>query len=50
MGMVHATLNNISFISWRSVLLVEKTGVHTEKITNLPQVAAYIQDGDHCKK
>ena len=26
----NATFNNISVISWRSVLLVEKTGVHWE--------------------
>jgi hypothetical protein len=26
----NATFNNISFISWRSVLLVEKTGVPGE--------------------
>jgi hypothetical protein len=25
-----ATFNNISFISWRSVLLMEETGVHGE--------------------
>jgi hypothetical protein len=30
----NATFNNISVISWRSVLVVEKT----EKTTNLPQV------------
>jgi len=32
----NATFNNISVISWRSVLLVEETGVH-EKTTDLPQ-------------
>ena len=32
-----ATFNNISAISWRSVLLVEETGVHGET-TNLSQV------------
>ena len=32
---LNATFNNISFISWRSFLLVEETG---EKTTNLPQV------------
>ena len=26
----NATFNNISFISWSSVLLVEETGVHKE--------------------
>jgi len=26
----NATFNNISIISWRSVLLVEETGVHGE--------------------
>ena len=34
----NATFNNISIISWRSVLLVEETGVHPEKTTDLPQV------------
>jgi hypothetical protein len=33
-----ATSNNISVISWRSVLLVEESGVHGEKTTDLPQV------------
>ena len=33
----NATFNNISVISWRSVLLVEDTGV-SEKSTELPQV------------
>ena len=33
----NATFNNISVISWRSVLLVEETGVHGET-TYLPQV------------
>jgi hypothetical protein len=33
---LNATLNNISVISWRSVLLVKETGVKT---TNLPQVS-----------
>jgi hypothetical protein len=33
----NATVINISAISWRSVLLVEETGV-PEKTTNLPQV------------
>ena len=33
----NATFNNISAISWRSVLLVEETGV-PEKATDLPQV------------
>ena len=28
--MFNATFNNISAISWRSVLLVEETGVHRE--------------------
>jgi len=32
----NATLNNISAIQWRSVLLVEETRV-TEKTTDLPQ-------------
>ena len=33
----NATFNNITFISWRSVLLVEETGV-PEKNNDLPQV------------
>ena len=33
----NATFNNITFISWRSVLLVEETGVPGEK-HRLPQV------------
>jgi hypothetical protein len=33
----NATFNNILVISWRSVLLVEETGV-PEKTTDLPQV------------
>ena len=33
----NATFNNISAISWWSVLLVEETGV-PEKTTDLPQV------------
>ena len=38
-----ATFNNISVISWRSVLLVEETGVPEEikgnnKITELPAI------------
>jgi hypothetical protein len=33
----NATFNNISVISWRSVLLVEETGV-PGKTTGLPQV------------
>jgi hypothetical protein len=28
--MLNATFNNISVISWRSVLLVDETGVHGE--------------------
>jgi len=27
---LNATFNNISVISWRSILLVEETGVHGE--------------------
>ena len=34
----NATFNNISVISWRSVLLVDKTGIPPEKTTDLPQV------------
>jgi hypothetical protein len=33
----NATFNNISVISWQSVVLVEETGV-PEKTTDLPQV------------
>jgi hypothetical protein len=33
----NTTVNNISVISWRAVLLVEETGV-LEKITDLSQV------------
>jgi hypothetical protein len=36
--MFNATFNNISLISWRSVLLVEETRVSGEKKTDLPQV------------
>jgi hypothetical protein len=35
---VNATFNNISVISWRSVLLVEETGVADEKIMYLLRV------------
>ena len=34
----NATFNNISVISWRSVLLVEKTEVPGEITTNLSQL------------
>jgi hypothetical protein len=34
----NATFNNMSIISWRSVLLVEETGVSGEKKTDLSQV------------
>ena len=34
----NAPFNNISAISWRSVLLVGETGVPIEKTTDLPQV------------
>ena len=35
----NATFNNISVISWRSVLLVKETGVHPlENHLNLPQI------------
>jgi hypothetical protein len=36
---LNATFNNISFISWRSVLLVEKNRL-PEKTTDLLQVTA----------
>ena len=35
--MFNATFNNISVVSWQSVLLVEETGV-PGKTTDLPQV------------
>ena len=35
----NTTFNNISVISWWSVLLVEKNGVPGKKTTDLPQVA-----------
>ena len=35
---LNATFKNISAISWRSVLLVEKTRVPGEKTNDLPQV------------
>ena len=34
----NATFNNISVISWWSVLLVEEIGVHPEKTTDMSQV------------
>ena len=34
----NATFNNISVISWQSVLLVEETGVLKEKSNGLSQV------------
>jgi hypothetical protein len=34
----NATFNNISVISWRLGLLVENTGLHGEKTTDLSQV------------
>jgi hypothetical protein len=37
----NATFNNISVISWGSVLLAEETGV-PEKTTNLPNFIYYI--------
>jgi hypothetical protein len=46
---VNATFNNISVISWRSVLLVEETGVLGE---NLPKVTdklyhTFLDGGDY---
>ena len=41
---VNATLNNISVISWRSVLLVEETGVPEQ---NLLLVASHKQTSSH---
>jgi hypothetical protein len=34
----NATFNNISVISWQSILLEEETAEYTEKITDLSQV------------
>jgi hypothetical protein len=34
----NAIFNNISVISWWSVLLVEETGVYLEKTTDMSQV------------
>ena len=34
----NSTFNKFSIITWRSVLLVEETGVPVKKITDLPQV------------
>ena len=34
----NATFNNISFIFWQSVLLVEETGGNPEKTTDLSQL------------
>jgi len=34
----NATVNNISVVSWRSVLLVEETRLPVEKTTDLSQV------------
>jgi hypothetical protein len=39
----NATFKNISVVSWRSVLLVEKTGVPRE-ITDLPQITDKLYD------
>ena len=36
--MFNATFNNISVISWRSLLSLEETGVSIENHTYLPQV------------
>jgi len=40
----NTTFNNISVISWRSVLLVEETGVHRE---NQRPVASHLQTLSH---
>jgi len=37
----NATFNNISVISWRSVLLVEKTGVNHRLATSHRQILLY---------
>jgi hypothetical protein len=36
--LLNVTFNNISVISWRSILLVEETEVSGEKTTDLSQV------------
>ena len=36
--LLNVSFNNISVISWRSILLVEETEVPGEKTTDLPQV------------
>jgi hypothetical protein len=47
----NATFNNITFISWRSVLLVEETGVPGEKVcsllflTSMPVAKQYVSTG-----
>ena len=41
--MFNATFNNISVISWLSVLLVEKTGVLGEKTTEYNSVLVEIE-------
>ena len=38
LGVRYAFFDNISLISWRSVLLVGETGVPIEKTTDQPQV------------
>ena len=35
---LNATFNNISDISWQSILLMEETGLPREKTIDLPQV------------
>ena len=37
----NATFNSSSFISWRSVLLVEETGVLGENVIKLPVVKIF---------
>jgi hypothetical protein len=39
----NATFNNISFISWRSVLLVEETGGPAENHRSVRNSSAYVR-------
>jgi hypothetical protein len=40
----NVTFNNISVISWRSVLLVEERGVPTEKYLRLTNLVPYLEE------
>ena len=43
----NVTFNNISVISWWSVLLVEERGVPTEKYLRLTNLVPYLQVTDN---